>query len=226
MKRILIIEDDENICQLLRDYFQDRVQLTIVHTGTEGAILGSNSSYDLILLDLMLPGKDGELVLKEIRSQSQTPVIIMTAISEKERTVALLKAGANDYVSKPFNFDELEARIEVQFRNQPVNSNEKRMTYKNLSLIEEFYEIEVNGRTLETSRKEYQLIDLLLSHPTKIFSKENLYTKVWEEPYLGGENTLNVHLSNLRKKLKQVDPENEYIETVWGMGIRLAKENI
>ncbi|KAF1297371.1 DNA-binding response regulator [Enterococcus sp. JM4C] len=225
MKRILIIEDDIHICQLLRDFFQETAQLTTVHTGTEGALLGSNGAYDLILLDLMLPGKDGEQVLKEIRQQSQTPVIIMTAIGDKEKTVALLKAGANDYVEKPFNLDELDARIEVQFRNRPTQSDEKQLTYKNLALNEEFYEISVFGQPIEASRKEYQLIDLLLANPTKIFSKENLYERIWEESYLGGENTLNVHLSNLRKKLKAADPENEYIETVWGMGIRLAKEN-
>ncbi|MGM0123157.1 hypothetical protein IGI37_000523 [Enterococcus sp. AZ194] len=224
MKRILIVEDDIHICQLLREFFQNTVQLTIVHTGTEGALLGSSGSYDLILLDLMLPGKDGEQVLKEIRQQVHTPVIVMTAIGDKEKTVTLLKAGANDYIAKPFNFDELEARIEVQFRNQPIATEERKRTYKNLTLNEEFYQISVFNQPIEASRKEYQLIDLLLANPTKIFSKENLYERIWEESYLGGENTLNVHLSNLRKKLKVADPDSEYIETVWGMGIRLAKE--
>ena len=224
MKRILIVEDDIHICQLLREFFQNSVQLTIVHTGTEGALLGGSGSYDLILLDLMLPGKDGEQVLKEIRQHVQTPVIVMTAIGDKEKTVTLLKAGANDYIPKPFNFDELEARIEVQFRNQPTILEEKKLTYKNLTLNEEFHQISVFDQPIEASRKEYQLMDLLLTNPKKIFSKENLYERVWEESYLGGENTLNVHLSNLRKKLKSADPENEYIETIWGMGIRLAKE--
>lgn len=225
MKHILIVEDDDNICQLLRHLFQDSYQLTIVQTGTEAVIQISETVFDLVILDLMLPGVTGESVLKRIKKESTVPVIIMTAVNDKKKTVALLKDGAADYITKPFDIEELEARVEVQLRNAAVGLPEKRaVVFKNLSLDVENYEVSVRDERLDISHKEYQLLELLLNYPGKIYSKANLYERVWGDSYIGGENTVNVHISTLRKKLKEADPENEYIETIWGMGIRLAKE--
>ncbi len=137
----------------------------------------------------------------------------------------MLKLGADDYLTKPFNLDELQARIDVQLHK--INHEmlpDKTFAYKNLSLNPENLELRIGDAKLTVAQKEYQIMALLINHPNKIFTKENLYERVWQENYLGGENTLNVHLSNLRKKLKAADPETDYIETVWGMGIRLAKE--
>ena len=137
----------------------------------------------------------------------------------------MLKLGADDYLTKPFNLDELQARIDVQLRKISHEMlPDKTFAYKNLSLNPENLELRIGDANLTVAQKEYQIMALLINHPNKIFTKENLYERVWQENYLGGENTLNVHLSNLRKKLKAADPETDYIETVWGMGIRLAKE--
>lgn len=226
MKHVLVVEDDENICQLLRHLFQEKYRLTIVQSGTEAVIQIAENRFDLVLLDLMLPGVTGESVLKMIKRESSVPVIIMTAVNDKKKTVELLKDGAADYVTKPFDIDELEARMEVQLRNNVIAApKSEELIFKNLSLDSENYEVAVHHEKLDVSHKEYQLLELLLNYPNKIYSKANLYERVWGDSYIGGENTVNVHISTLRKKLKEADPENEYIETVWGMGIRLAKED-
>lgn len=225
MSKLLIVEDDGNICQLLELLLKDNHKLTIVNTGTEALLQVNQAQFDLILLDLMLPGVTGESVLTTIRKTSQTPIIITTAIDDKAKIVELLKLGADDYLTKPFNLDELQARIDVQLRKISHEMlPDKTFTYKNLSLNPENLELRIGDAKLTVAQKEYQIMALLINHPNKIFTKENLYERVWQENYLGGENTLNVHLSNLRKKLKAADPETDYIETVWGMGIRLAKE--
>lgn len=225
MSKLLIVEDDGNICQLLELLLKDNHKLTIVNTGTEALLQVNQAQFDLILLDLMLPGVTGESVLTTIRKTSQTPIIITTAIDDKAKIVELLKLGADDYLTKPFNLDELQARIDVQLRKISHEMlPDKIFAYKNLSLNPENLELRIGDAKLTVAQKEYQIMALLINHPNKIFTKENLYERVWQENYLGGENTLNVYLSNLRKKLKAADPETDYIETVWGMGIRLAKE--
>lgn len=225
MSKLLIVEDDGNICQLLELLLKDNHKLTIVNTGTEALLQVNQAQFDLILLDLMLPGVTGESVLTTIRKTSQTPIIITPAIDDKAKIVELLKLGADDYLTKPFNLDELQARIDVQLRKISHEMlPDKIFAYKNLSLNPENLELRIGDAKLTVAQKEYQIMALLINHPNKIFTKENLYERVWQENYLGGENTLNVHLSNLRKKLKAADPETDYIETVWGMGIRLAKE--
>lgn len=221
----MIVEDDGNICQLLELLLKDNHKLTIVNTGTEALLQVNQAQFDLILLDLMLPGVTGESVLTTIRKTSQTPIIITPAIDDKAKIVELLKLGADDYLTKPFNLDELQARIDVQLRKISHEMlPDKTFAYKNLSLNPENLELRIGDAKLTVAQKEYQIMALLINHPNKIFTKENLYERVWQENYLGGENTLNVHLSNLRKKLKAADPETDYIKTVWGMGIRLAKE--
>lgn len=225
MSKLLIVEDDGNICQLLELLLKDNHKLTIVNTGTEALLQVNQAQFDLILLDLMLPGVTGESVLTTIRKTSQTPIIITTAIDDKAKIVELLKLGADDYLTKPFNLDELQARIDVQLRKISHEMlPDKTFAYKNLSLNPENLELRIGDAKLTVAQKEYQIMALLINHPNKIFTKENLYERVWQENYLGGENTLNVYLSNLRKKLKAADPETDYIKTVWGMGIRLAKE--
>lgn len=223
MKKILLIEDDENICDLIYLLLKDTYNLTIKKTGTEGVIEATKNSYNLILLDLMLPGVTGESVLQMIRKTSDTPIIILTAIDTKEKTVELLRNGANDYITKPFHIEELEARIAIHVQQNRIDNNQT-LLYKNLCLDTESYEASVKGTRLIISNKEFQLLELLLRHPNKIYSKANLYETIWQDIYIGGENTLNVHISSIRKKLKELDPEEEYIETIWGTGIRLHRE--
>ncbi|GFH42471.1 DNA-binding response regulator [Lactococcus hodotermopsidis] len=224
MANLLIVEDDLNICQLLELLLKNDHQLTIANSGAEALLLAEHSQFDLILLDLMLPGVTGESILTTIRKTSNVPIIITTAIDDKAKIVELLKNGADDYITKPFNIEELQARIDVQIRKATrALETTQTFTYKNMTLIPDNFELKIGDETLVIAHKEYQIMALLINNPSKIFTKETLYERVWHESYLGGENTLNVHLSSLRKKLKVADPHTDYIETVWGMGVRLAK---
>lgn len=224
MKRILLIEDDNEMNEMICTFLKEDYELVSAFSGTEGLLLYKVEKFDLILLDRMLPGKNGEDVLKEIRGTSNIPVIMLTAMSAKEDITKLLLAGANDYITKPFNIDELKARIVVQLRNVPqVEAIKEEMTiYKAISLMPESFTIACGNEELMLKRKEFEILKLLIENPKKVYTKELLYEAVWNEPYYGDENTINVHISNLRRKLKKLDSENEYINTVWGIGIKLA----
>ena len=219
MARILLIEDNNDIQEILYSLLSEDHEVLQAFSGTEGLRLFQQESIDLVLLDIMLPGKNGDQVLEEIRLQSQVPVIMMTALGDKHLISQYLLAGANDYIVKPFNLDEVAARVTVQLRNQPTVAQE--LSFKNLVLNPETFELESGEQTLRLGKKEFQIFETLLAHPKKIFTKEELYEAVWEEVYLPGDNTLNAQLSNLRKKIAQLDPNEDYIETVWGLGVRL-----
>lgn len=227
MAKILIVEDDVSISEMLALALGTEHACTVAYSGTEGLLQCRATSFDCILLDLMLPGKSGLEVLTEIRLTSNVPVIILTAMTDKETTTNLLLAGANDYVSKPFDMQELRARIMVQLRNNVIQqvSEEKATSetvYKNLVVQRENYSATLCGEPLSLSRKEFEILCLLLEQPKRVFTKEMVYTQVWGEDSYGDENTVNVHISKLRAKLLKIDADNQYIETVWGIGIKLA----
>ena len=198
MHTILIVEDDVNISSLLRETLEREGYACVqAFSGTEARMLLSENSYAVVLLDLMLPGISGEEVLKEIRQRGKTPVIVLTAKDTIDDKVEFLRSGADDYVTKPFDIKEVAARVEVQIRR-------------------------MGGETKDKAPKELQfaILELLLKHPKKVFSKEEIFEYAWDEPYMGETKTLDVHISNIRKKIKEVS-EKEYIETVWGIGYRL-----
>ena len=209
--RVLLIEDNNDIQEILYSLLSEDHEVLQAFSGTEGLRLFQQEAIDLVLLDIMLPGKNGDQVLEEIRLQSQVPVIMMTALGDKHLISQYLLAGANDYIVKPFNLDEVAARVTVQLRNQMTVAQEPQASKK----------LESGEQTLRLGKKEFQIFETLLAHPKKIFTKEELYEAVWEEVYLPGDNTLNAQLSNLRKKIAQLDPDEDYIETVWGLGVRL-----
>ncbi|MDR2977713.1 MAG: response regulator transcription factor [Streptococcaceae bacterium] len=222
MQKILIIEDNSEIQNILTGLLNTDYQVISAFSGTEGLLLFSEQDVDLVLLDIMLPGKTGDQVLQEIRKVSQIPVMIMTALSEKKRISEYLLAGANDYITKPFDLDELAARVQVQLRgNSPAVS--RILSFKNISLDSETFSICAGDRQVQLSATEFEILSTLMKNPKQIFTKERLYEAVWHEIYLPGDNTLNTHLSNLRKKLASLDAENDYIETIWGLGVRMAK---
>jgi DNA-binding response OmpR family regulator len=227
MTNILIIEDNNEINNLLSDLLKENYQIFQSFSGTEGLLIFKNEAIDLVLLDIMLPGKTGDQVLKEIRELSDTPVIMLTALDNKEKVSQYLLNGANDYVTKPFNLEELLARITVQLRQKKETVTSKTRSIKNITLInEEFSVVHENGSKIRLSKIEFDILSLLINHPKQIFTKEQLFEKIWNEPYFSGDNTINTHLSNLRKKLAKLDPETEYIETIWGLGIRLKGTDI
>ena len=185
----------------------------------------AQQKIDLVLLDIMLPGKNGDQVLAEIRKSSQIPVVMLTALGEKSLVSQYLLNGANDYIVKPFNLDEVFARVTVQLRSHFSRDQiDEIQRVKNIRLLPDTFEVVKGDNRVRLGRKEYQILQTLLCHPKKIYTKEELFELVWEEPYLQGDNTLNTHLSNLRKKLAQLDPTEEYIETIWGLGVRIKED--
>ena len=224
---ILVIEDDSDISNMICDLLQQNsYNARPVYSGTE-ALMVFNNKIDLILLDLMLPGLKGELVLHEIRKYSNVPVIGLTAKSDKTSTINLLKSGADDYIVKPFNNDELLARIEAQLRryNQSSSSPNKnnKLTYKDISVDVENFLVEVGNTQVNLTKREFLILELLMKYPKKVFTKSNLYEHVWNDEFFGDENTINVHISNIRSKLSKANPSEEYIQTVWGIGFKMSE---
>lgn len=222
-ERILIIEDDSNINNLVRDILvKAGYSCDQAYSGTEGLLLIKMNKYSLIILDLMLPGLTGEELLRKIRSDNQTPVIVLSAKDELDSKVDLLNFGAEDYITKPFHNKELVARVAVQIRQKSKKINNTILKYKELSLDKERYIVAIDDKDISLTKQEMKIFELLLSYPTKVFSKQDIYNYAWEDYYMGEDKTINVHISNIRQKLKTVT-DNEYIETVWGIGFRLHK---
>ncbi|KAA0964514.1 response regulator transcription factor [Streptococcus cristatus] len=226
MAKLLLIEDNNDIHEILKNLFTQEHVVFSAYSGTEGLRIFAEEEIHLVLLDIMLPGKNGDEVLREIRKTSQVPVVMLTALGEKSLVSQYLLDGANDYIVKPFNLDEVAARVTVQLRgSQQAQSKPAGETLiKNIRLLPDTFEIASGDQSMRLGKKEFQIFQTLLAHPKKIFTKEELYELVWEETYLPGDNTLNAHLSNLRKKLAQLDSSTDYIETIWGLGVRLKED--
>lgn len=223
MANILIIEDDNDINQLIYDAFtKEHYNCTSAYSGTEGLMRIEQTEYDLILLDLMLPGMSGEKVLAEINKVNDTPVIILSAKDELDTKVDMLTLGADDYITKPFELKELLVRALVQLRKHKKVDDVSVFTHKELNLCIDKHEVSIAGNELTLTLQEFKILELLLRHPDKVFSKQEIYQYAWDEYYIGEDKTINVHISNIRQKIKKITAE-EYIETIWGIGFRLAK---
>lgn len=223
-KKILIVEDDTDINNLLFTALKKQgYTATQAFSGTEAKMLLKMENFALILLDLMLPGISGEEVLEFIKEQGNSAVIILTAKDTLDDKVNLLIAGADDYITKPFELQEVLARVQVQLRRGVQGGNNNVLSHKQMVLDREKFQIEVGGKLLgKITKQEFSILELLLKHPKQVFSKEDIFEYAWEEPYMGETKTLDVHISNIRKKIKEVTKE-EYIETVWGIGYRLQQ---
>ena len=222
MGSILIVEDDVNINELLKEALEKEGYFcTQAFSGTEAEMLLEKEEYVLVLLDLMLPGMSGENVLRFIREKGQTPVIILTAKDTLDSKVESLRNGADDYITKPFEIKEVLARVEVWIRRMRGQISEKKLSYKEMVIDKDTYSVMVEGRELpKITKQEFSILELLVKNPKKVFSKEEIFEYAWEQEYMGETKTLGVHISNIRKKIKEVS-EKEYIETVWGIGFRL-----
>lgn len=222
MKEILIVEDDSRINEMMKTGLSKAGYSCIsAFSGTEAKLLLESRSFDLMILDLMLPGLTGEQLLGKVRKGSSMPVIVLSAKDELDTKVDLLTLGADDYMTKPFELKELEARVLVQLRNHAQRDEANcRLEYKNLCLDTEKKQLFVNKNPVSLTAREYRIMELFLKYPQKVFSKNELYEYAWEEYYIGEDKTINVHISNIRSKIKKVT-EQECIETVWGLGFRL-----
>ncbi|WP_102272847.1 response regulator transcription factor [Cytobacillus massiliigabonensis] len=222
---ILVVEDDNDINQLLcRIIKKSNYSPQPAYSGTEALIYLEKQKWDLILLDLMLPGLTGEEILAKVTSKGSAPVIIISAKNEQQTKVDSLRTGADDFISKPFDVEEVSARIDSLLRRYRLSKEtpmREQLTHKDIQMDVEAKAVVVNGTKLTLTAREHAILAILMSSPKKIFSKSNLFAAVWNEPFLGDDNTVNVHMSNLRNKLSKANPNEEYIETIWGMGYRL-----
>lgn len=223
MAKILIIEDDTNINNMVSEYLSGNgYACTQAFSGSEGSLRFSMEEFDLILLDLMLPGMTGEELIRMFAGK--VPVIVLSAKNELDSKVELLTAGANDYICKPFDLKELLVRIQVQLRSLPASKLPDAQTelhYKDWILDPETREMTAAGQPVELTLHEFRILELLMKHPKKVFTKQLIYEYAWEEEYFVEDKTINVHISNIRSKLKPSRTDS-YIQTVWGMGFKLS----
>ncbi|MGL5756617.1 MAG: response regulator transcription factor [Paraclostridium sp.] len=221
MIKILIVEDDPKISKMLQTLLtKNQYEVSSAFSGTEAILLLKNESFDLILLDLMLPGLSGEEVLTKINEQFATPVICVSAKDDLNTKIESIQGGADDYITKPFNNEELLVRIGAVLRrvNKGLkNNNTKVFKFKDLVLDSENYSVFINDKPIELTVKEYSILELLITNPKKVFTKQNIFESIWSEEYVD-ERAVTVHVSNLRNKLNDGD---KYIKTVWGIGYKM-----
>lgn len=228
--KILIAEDEADISRLLSRILEAEGYQTLqAFSGTEALSLIEREEPDLLLLDLMLPGLSGEELLEKLREERHCsfPVLILSAKSALGDKVSLLKSGADDYITKPFEPEEVTARIQAALRRlgsfgSLSGQQPEVLAYRSLKLYPDSRRVLVNDRELSLTAHEYKLLHLFLQSPEKVYSRERLYELVWEGGYYGENNTVNVHVSNLRRKIREADASQEYITTVYGIGFRLA----
>ncbi len=226
---ILLVEDDKNIREMVYDFLiSENYSVKIAIDGNTAIEIFKNYSFDIILLDLMLPKSSGFEVLKYIRSVSVVPVIITTAKDSNTDKMLGLNLGADDYITKPFSIVELLARIKANIRRATVysssGSSQDMVRYKDLIINISKYVVSKNGVDLNLTYTEFEIVRLLATNQGRAFSKEQLYNTIWKEPYYGNENVLNTHINRLRNKLSDGTEKNNYIKTLWGIGYKMEEE--
>ena len=220
MSHILIIDDDIHINEMLEEVLiQEGYQVSHAYSGTEALLFLANEKPDLILLDLMLPGLTGEEVLSQIE---KIPVIVMSAKVEVKDKVALLLNGAEDYITKPFEIEELLARIVVQLRKSTRSDSSEKLMYREITVNMVTHEAGVGEHEVKLTKTEFAILKILLEHPKQVITKTVLLDRVSEETPDCMESSLRVHISNLRKKLREISGK-DYIEAVWGIGFKMAE---
>ena len=239
MRKVLVVEDDREIRSMLKSYLSERdYEVFEAGDGNAASKLIASEKYDVILMDMMLPYRSGDILIRELRGRdddkqaARTPVIVISAKSGSETRIETLRMGADDYIIKPFNLDEVLVRIEAVLRRTDGAYTDAGDTGADgasviscggLEYNVSNNSVSYNGEPVKLTFKEMQLLLLLLKNPQKTFTKANLYESVWKDTYYYEDNTINVHMSNLRSKLKKATGK-DYIETVWGIGYKLKEE--
>ena len=220
---VLIVEDDPNIRELLQMYLEkDGYAVTLACDGGQGLAKFRAIKPDLVLLDVMMPVMDGWEVCRAIRAEGNTPVIMLTAKGETDDKVMGLKAGADDYMTKPFEMKELLARIEAVLRRSDRGAEEaksRRLTFDKLSIDMDAFELTVDGKKVDTPPKEMELLFYLASSPNRVYTRNQLLDEVWGFDYFGDSRTVDVHVKRLREKLEGIS-EKWSLKTVWGVGYK------
>lgn len=224
MPHILIIEDDTDINNAVAEYLTSRgCRCTQAFSGTEGRLYWKQGGADLIIADLMLPGLTGQQLLAGIRGEdhSSVPVIVLSARTALQDKVELLELGADDYLTKPFSLQELWLRVGVQLRHTGAAAAQpSHIQYKDWSIDPETRTLTVKGNPVALTLHEYEIVALLAARPKKVFTRQEIYESVWQEQAFVEDKTINVHISNIRAKLRPTGTD-DYIKTVWGIGFRL-----
>ena len=215
MANILIVEDDNSIQDILEEVLKNIYKTYHAYSGTEALLVLEKENIDLILLDLMLPGLSGEEIITKVKN---IPIIVITAKIDAEDKVKCLLKGANDYITKPFDIKELLARIKVQLRLN-INSN-KKLVHKNLELLDNNLTLKINNLEVKLTKTEYAIFKQLLLNYPKVISKDSLLNLISKDTLDCDENSLKVHISNIRKKIKSIT-DKEFIESVWGIGFKI-----
>lgn len=225
MSRILIIEDDENILQLERDYLEaNDFEVDTANNGEDGLKKALSNQYSLILLDIMLPKMDGFEVCKKIRDTKDIPILLVSAKKDDSAKINGLGFGADDYIVKPFSPSELVARVKAHINRYQrlTNTTEPNLViYGDFKLNKDTGEVFLKDKEIVLTKKEFEVLYLLVTNPETIFSKNELFERVWGYDSLGDTSTLTVHINRLRDKLKAAQPDIDYIKTIWGRGYRL-----
>ena len=227
MKHILIVEDEPDIQELLCAYLRDAGYGTAAAgDGVAALELFQSRPFDLVLLDLMLPGLTGEQFIQKIRPLRTMPIIVLSAKAGLEDKVNVLRMGADDFIPKPFDNLEVLARVEAQLRRVKKFSappaQKQQLSCGDLVLDRDEFTVTAGGSPVTLTAREFEILALLMEYPKKVFTREQIYQHVWGEDYFGDDNTVNVHISNLRSKLGKAS-DREYIKTVWGIGFKMAE---
>ncbi len=232
MRKVLVVEDDPNIIDLLEIHLKDlECNLDKSNHGAEGLQYALNNSYDLIILDLMLPGMDGLEICRRIRAKEiHTPILMLTAKAEEIDTIIGLEMGADDYMKKPFSVREFIARVKAIFRRidrqkqQPVNSTKTILHFNDLKIDLDKRKVSIKDKRIDLSPKEFELLTLLAANPGKSYERTKLLNLVWGYEFEGYEHTVNSHINRLRTKIEPDLQNPIYILTTWGVGYRFNEE--
>jgi len=230
--KLLLIEDDRSISKMVKNYLEeDGFEVETAFDGIEGITKFLSNSYDLIILDIMMPKLDGIETMKRIREKSMIPILIMSAKDSDVDKAVGLGLGADDYIAKPFSMIELSARIKAGIRRATSYSKtDENKTIANIIKIKELtidldnYSVYKNGENLNLTSKEFEILKLFATNLNRVFTKSQLYNLIWQDEYYGDENVINVHMRRLREKIEEDPSKPEYIKTLWGIGYKLQED--
>lgn len=229
MQKILIVEDDLAIQALLHDFIQEAgYEVTLASDGVEALSYFSERSFDLVLLDIMLPKIDGYGVCEVIRRKSNIPIVMLTALDAEENQIKGLDLEADDYITKPFSITEVMARIKANIRRNTeyaaVQPEQTKLVWGPLVMNLENHTVTKSGEIIELTAKEFDILRLLLENPQRVYTKAQIYSLIWNDAYMGDENAVNVHISRLRTKIEDDPRKPQVVITVWGIGYKLGEQ--